>query len=81
MRRRKVTRCHLLPCTQAGEGEFPENLRRELEGTLRGLVTNYSARRNALLEEILPEVGVLCLLCCACFVHRSCRMEGGSCQR
>ncbi|GAB4815842.1 hypothetical protein N2152v2_002888 [Parachlorella kessleri] len=42
---------------QAGEGEFAESIRRELEGTVRGLVTNYAARRNALLEEILPEVG------------------------
>ncbi len=28
-----------------------------MEYLLRGLVANYSARRTALLEEILPEVG------------------------
>ena len=44
--------------TQAGEGEFAERLAAGLEGDLRGLVQNYAARRGALLEEILPEVGL-----------------------
>jgi hypothetical protein len=42
---------------QADGGEAQSALRGELQGQLQWLVANYSARRQGLLEEILPEVG------------------------
>ena len=48
------------PPLQADGSSSQQALRAELQGQLQWLVQNYGARRSALLEEILPEVGAGC---------------------
>ena len=54
---RRPVRASPPPPLQADGGPAAQQLRSDLQGQLQWLVSNYSTRRQSLLEEILPEVG------------------------